>query len=93
MLPPGEVSPLTALATEVKHSPIGRFVVRYHKRNKLGQLVFALERTYQSSTDDKRKAIATAGPAQELDEDTSGDTDDARQWSLASPIGSLNASS
>jgi GTP-binding protein EngB required for normal cell division len=88
VLPSGGVGPLTALATEVKHSPMARFVVRYHKRNKLGQLVFALERTYQPSTDDKRKGTANEGPAQELDEDTqkeieseidtNGNTDDAR---------------
>jgi hypothetical protein len=87
VLPSGGVGPLTALATEVKHSPMARFVVRYHKRNKLGQLVFALERTYQPSTDDKRKT-GNEGPAQELDEDTqkeieseidtNGNTDDAR---------------
>ena len=56
VLPAGGIGPLTALATEVTHSDQPQFQVRYHKRNRLWRLVFALERINEVAS------AATAGP-------------------------------
>jgi GTP-binding protein EngB required for normal cell division len=50
ILPAGGIGPLTALATEVRYSATPRFRVRYHKRARLWQVVFALERLNQVSS-------------------------------------------
>jgi GTP-binding protein EngB required for normal cell division len=47
ILPSGGIGPLTALATEVTFSESARFVVKYHKKSLLWQLVFALERVHE----------------------------------------------
>ena len=44
ILPQGGVGPLTALATRVQYAPEPYLAVTYHKRNKVNQLRFALER-------------------------------------------------
>ncbi|WP_370093135.1 dynamin family protein [Bradyrhizobium ottawaense] len=49
ILPAGGIGPLTALATEVQYSATPHFRVRYHKRARLWQVVFALERLNQLS--------------------------------------------
>lgn len=72
ILPSGGIGPLTALATEVRYSSIPQFSVRYHKRAKLWQLVFGLERSHQSSTDEIR---GSAVPVGELDEELKGDVE------------------
>lgn len=68
ILPSGGIGPLTALATEVKYNVTPQFAVHYHKRAKLWQLVFGLERSHQTH-DEKRDPI----PAGELDEDLKSD--------------------
>lgn len=67
ILPAGGIGPLTALATEVRYSSTPHFRVRYHKRARLWQVVFALERLNQLS-------VAGANPPSEstdleIDED------------------------
>lgn len=70
ILPSGGIGPLTALATEVNFSPTPQFSVRYHKRAKLWQLVFGLERSHQSTNGDPNNAAIPAG---ELDEELKSD--------------------
>jgi GTP-binding protein EngB required for normal cell division/gas vesicle protein len=52
ILPAGGIGPLTALATEVQYSAVPHFRVRYHKRARLWQVVFAIERLNQLSMSD-----------------------------------------
>jgi GTP-binding protein EngB required for normal cell division len=66
VLPSGGIGPLTALATVVNYSATPVFSVRYHKRAKLWQLGFGLERSYQSTIGDKTETVVPDG---ELDED------------------------
>lgn len=91
ILPSGGIGPLTALATEVRYSLNPQFTVRYHKRAKLWQLVFGLERSHQSSSDDARTSAVPAGELDEelksdvqieLDADAEGDKTESRASSL-----------
>jgi len=91
ILPSGGIGPLTALATEVKYSLTPQFSVRYHKRAKLWQLVFGLERSHQSNIDDSRNSAVPAGELDEesksdvqieLDADAEGDKTESRASSL-----------
>jgi GTP-binding protein EngB required for normal cell division len=44
LLPSGGIGPLTALATEVNYAEIPMFRAQYHGRDRVGRLIFALER-------------------------------------------------
>ena len=70
ILPSGGIGPLTALATEVRYSVTPQFSVHYHTRAKLWQLVFGLERSHQSASDDVRNSAVPVG---ELDEELKTD--------------------
>ncbi len=59
VLPAGGIGPLTAQATEVHFSETASFSVVYHKRGKLMQLGFALERRFERISK-QTSAIASA---------------------------------
>ncbi|MGM4892055.1 dynamin family protein [Tardiphaga sp. 839_C3_N1_4] len=90
ILPSGGIGPLTALATEVKYSATPQFSVRYHKRAKLWQLVFGLERSHQSTIGDHGSAVPVgeldeelqSDVQTELDADAEGDKSESRASSL-----------
>lgn len=48
VLPAGGIGPLTAQATEVRHSPTPLFRVTYHQRKHLWKVAFALERRHEN---------------------------------------------
>ena len=64
VLPAGGIGPLTALATEIHFSATPSFSVVYHKRGKLMQLGFALERRLERLS--RRALPATSSFAQDL---------------------------
>jgi len=69
ILPAGGIGPLTALATEVQYSAMPYFRVRYHKRARLWQVVFALERLNQLSISQGNASEENPSGSSDLDID------------------------
>ena len=53
VLPAGGIGPLTAMATEVRHSEFGFFKATYHPRHHLMRLLFALEQKQRRASSTK----------------------------------------
>ncbi|OSZ74618.1 dynamin family protein [Hydrogenophaga sp. IBVHS1] len=62
VLPAGGIGPLTAQATEVRHSPTPLFRVTYHQRKHLWKVAFALERRYENELRIAQQRAEATGP-------------------------------
>jgi hypothetical protein len=67
-LPSGGIGPLTAQATEVAYADENSISVRYHTRQKLNQLAFAMER-YLIARGDLVPAVASSGGDGDADDE------------------------